>query len=162
MERSSLLLSAFVLNCSNEPQQLLSPLWGPVACRWSCGWLALIISRVCCASAPAQQQRWARGGGQRQTQIQVGFSMEQHQIWFVPSRVITFLCFSVDWVWLFSFCLFVPFHVSGWSLKPKSKFGKSSPVIMLGQSYELKDPGQALELGIIAFLIKKKRIFFYF
>lgn len=33
-------------------------------------------------------------------------------------------------------------------------------MIMLGQFYELKDPGQALELGIIAFLIKNKRIFF--
>lgn len=87
MERSSLLLSAFVLNSSDEPQQLLSHLWGPVAWRWSCWWPALAVSRVCCASAPARQQRWAGGGGQRQTQIQVGFSMEQHQIWFVPSGV---------------------------------------------------------------------------
>ncbi|XP_073351316.1 cysteine protease atg4da-like [Pagrus major] len=30
----------------------------------------------------------------------------------------------------------------GWSLKQKSKFSKSSPVIMLGQSYELKDQGE--------------------
>ncbi|XP_063759644.1 cysteine protease atg4da-like isoform X2 [Eleginops maclovinus] len=29
----------------------------------------------------------------------------------------------------------------GWSLKQKSKFSKSSPVIMFGQSYELKDHG---------------------
>lgn len=36
------------------------------------------------------------------------------------------------------------FCVSGWSLKQKSKFGKSSPVIMLGHSYKLKDPGEAL------------------
>ncbi|KAM9346171.1 cysteine protease atg4da-like [Symphorus nematophorus] len=30
----------------------------------------------------------------------------------------------------------------GWSLKQKSKFSKSSPVIMLGHSYELKDQGE--------------------
>ncbi|XP_018554126.1 LOW QUALITY PROTEIN: cysteine protease atg4da [Lates calcarifer] len=30
----------------------------------------------------------------------------------------------------------------GWSLKQKSKFSKSSPVIMLGKSYELKDQGE--------------------
>nr|XP_046271391.1 cysteine protease ATG4D-like [Scatophagus argus] len=30
----------------------------------------------------------------------------------------------------------------GWSLKQKSKFSNSSPVIMLGQTYELKDQGQ--------------------
>lgn len=42
------------------------------------------------------------------------------------------------------FDCFVWCHVPGWSLKQKSKFGKSSPVIMLGQSYELKDPGEAL------------------
>ncbi|XP_051243471.1 cysteine protease atg4da isoform X1 [Dicentrarchus labrax] len=30
----------------------------------------------------------------------------------------------------------------GWSLKQKSKFSKSSPVIMHGQSYELKDQGE--------------------
>lgn len=31
---------------------------------------------------------------------------------------------------------------------------------MLGQSYELKDPGQALKFGIIGFLIKNKSCFF--
>ncbi|XP_029294054.1 cysteine protease ATG4D-like [Cottoperca gobio] len=30
----------------------------------------------------------------------------------------------------------------GWTLKQKSKFSKSSPVIMFGQSYELKDHGE--------------------
>ncbi|XP_039980127.1 cysteine protease ATG4D-like isoform X2 [Xiphias gladius] len=30
----------------------------------------------------------------------------------------------------------------GWSLKQKSRFSKSSPVIMLGKSYELKDQGE--------------------
>ncbi|XP_023287462.1 cysteine protease ATG4D-like [Seriola lalandi dorsalis] len=30
----------------------------------------------------------------------------------------------------------------GWSLKQKSKFSRSSPVIMLGNSYELKDQGE--------------------
>ncbi|XP_069005513.1 cysteine protease atg4da-like [Embiotoca jacksoni] len=30
----------------------------------------------------------------------------------------------------------------GWSLKQKSKFSKSSPVIMLGKSYEFKDDGE--------------------
>ncbi|KAG7504190.1 hypothetical protein JOB18_002969 [Solea senegalensis] len=30
----------------------------------------------------------------------------------------------------------------GWTLKQKSKFSKSSPVIMLGKSYELKDEGE--------------------
>ncbi|XP_059204972.1 cysteine protease atg4da-like [Centropristis striata] len=30
----------------------------------------------------------------------------------------------------------------GWSLKQKSKFSKSSPVIMFGQSYDLKDHGE--------------------
>lgn len=35
------------------------------------------------------------------------------------------------------------FNVSGWSFKPKSKFGQSSPVVMLGKSYELREPGQA-------------------
>ncbi|XP_070704832.1 cysteine protease atg4da-like [Pempheris klunzingeri] len=30
----------------------------------------------------------------------------------------------------------------GWSLKQKSKFSKSSPVIMLGKSYELRDQGE--------------------
>ncbi|XP_026204625.1 cysteine protease ATG4D-like isoform X2 [Anabas testudineus] len=30
----------------------------------------------------------------------------------------------------------------GWSLKQKSKFSKSSPVVMLGKSYKLKDPGE--------------------
>ncbi|XP_070778767.1 cysteine protease atg4da-like isoform X2 [Enoplosus armatus] len=30
----------------------------------------------------------------------------------------------------------------GWSLKQKSKFSKSSPVVMLGQSYELRDQGE--------------------
>lgn len=33
--------------------------------------------------------------------------------------------------------------MSGWSLKQKSRFSKSSPVIMLGKSYELKDQGKA-------------------
>lgn len=32
-------------------------------------------------------------------------------------------------------------YVSAWSLKQKSKFSKSSPVIMLGKTYELTDPG---------------------
>lgn len=32
-------------------------------------------------------------------------------------------------------------YVSAWSLKKKSKFSKSSPVIMLGKTYELTDPG---------------------
>lgn len=43
--------------------------------------------------------------------------------------------------------LFSLFNVSGWSLKQKSKFSKSSPVIMLGRSYELKDQGEALSSG---------------
>lgn len=30
----------------------------------------------------------------------------------------------------------------GWSFKPKSKFGQSSPVVMLGKSYELREPGE--------------------
>lgn len=30
----------------------------------------------------------------------------------------------------------------GWSFKQKSKFGHSSPVIMLGNSYELREPGE--------------------
>lgn len=34
-----------------------------------------------------------------------------------------------------------PFIVLGWSLKQKSKFSKSFPVIMLGQPYNLKDQG---------------------
>ncbi len=38
-------------------------------------------------------------------------------------------------------------YVSGWSLKQKSKFSKSSPVIMFGQSYELKDQGEGLSSG---------------
>lgn len=32
-------------------------------------------------------------------------------------------------------------YVSAWSLKQKSKFSKSSPLIMLGKTYELTDPG---------------------
>lgn len=32
-------------------------------------------------------------------------------------------------------------YVSGWSVKQKSKFSKSSPLIMLGKTYELTDPG---------------------
>lgn len=36
------------------------------------------------------------------------------------------------------------FNVSGWSLKQKSKFKKSSPVVMFGQNHELKDHGEAL------------------
>lgn len=44
-------------------------------------------------------------------------------------------------------------HDSGWSFKQKSKFGQSSPVVMLGKSYELREPGQGL-LEILYFLIK--------
>ncbi|XP_041672715.1 cysteine protease ATG4D-like [Cheilinus undulatus] len=33
-------------------------------------------------------------------------------------------------------------YAAGWSLKQKSKFSKSSPVIMLGKSYDLKDQGE--------------------
>lgn len=47
------------------------------------------------------------------------------------------------------------FHVSVWSFKPKSKFGQSSPVVMLGKSYELREPGQTLGLLVIMYFLKQ-------
>lgn len=52
---------------------------------------------------------------------------------------------------LFSFvcsvtCVSFLLNFLGWSLKQKSKFSKSSPVVMLGKSYKLKDPGEALSI----------------
>lgn len=85
MERSSHSLSAVLLHSCDDRQQLLSRLWGPRSSQSCCGWLAFPICRVCSASAPARIHRWARGGGQRQTQIKAGFSVEQCQIWFAPA-----------------------------------------------------------------------------
>lgn len=57
----------------------------------------------------------------------------------------------------------LPVHTSGWSLKQKSKFSKSSAVIMFGQSYELRDHGETLSRGpsnppeILRVILKSKR-----
>lgn len=103
MARSSCSLSAVLPNSSDESQQLLGPLWGPPSSKSHCGWLAVPVRGVCGASAPAHGRRWARGGGQKQTQIKAGLSLEQRQIWFVDCFVffsvsirasLTFTCFA--------------------------------------------------------------------
>lgn len=78
MRRNSLPSDLVIPNY--ESQQLLGELWEPVPCRWPNGWLALPLPCIYSASAPGSQQGKPWGRWQKQTQIQVGFSMEQCQI----------------------------------------------------------------------------------
>lgn len=77
--RRDVLPSDLVIS-SYESQHLLGNLCEPVPCRWPHGWLALPLPRSYRASAPGSQRGKPGGRWQKQTQIQVGFSMEQCQI----------------------------------------------------------------------------------
>lgn len=113
---------------SYESQQLLGKLWEPVPRRWPDGWLALPLPCICWASAPGGQQGKPGGGWQKQTQIQVGFSLEQCQIRSVtvPQQIILLYIVTVSWdqMWFFfvlgnetPLFLFL-FQVGPWSRNP--------------------------------------------
>jgi len=134
-----------------ESRRRLGSLWEPVPRGRPDGRLALPLLGFWGATGPGCEPGNPGGRGQRPIQNQVDLGVEQCQIWsVVPRSDAAAVCFCqislALWDW-------TGFSLSGWSLKQKSKFSKTSAVIMFGQSYELRDRGEAFLLFFVWFLV---------